>query len=467
MVWNLLNKIVELDLKKLVTIFLIGLVQIYLGRMLGNSPMMGLLMALMIFLGIVALIKPDYLFLMIIGQIILVPSWISQYLPAGGKVGYFTLNVLTLALVALVTNKNVFRQKQKFVQIVPFLFLLYIFIQSLNIFDKETFMIYMRLFVAPIIFFLLIKFFVTMDNIKKIFDVLIISGIIASIVMIIEFIFFGQPLLAVPDSAYHWTEGSTFRPGGTLGAAPNMGVVLSMLLPLSIAKLIKNKDMGLVYKLAPAIISTGIFLSFTRAPWLGAIVALIAFVLTSGHYKRWMIISILASAFTYLFYFNYVQETLPIADIIYRQTMTSRFEVWRVAANLLTTDYVNLFIGRGFWHSASILTTGITVSGAINIHNTYLALLIDFGIIGFLIFMSWTLSLLVKAFAMKDVDSQRVERASIIASIIAFLTASFFGSFLQYGENINFLFFTVMALLVHIFLDDKTLNVTKNSDNNE
>lgn len=442
----MINKISGIDLKKISIIFFIGLVELFFGRSLGAFPLFGIIAFGFLVIIIVAIVNPENIYYLFIFQIILVPQWVDQYLPVGGRIGYLALFIFLLTFLTMITKSNL-KFKFYYYDFFIFIFLILAYVRSYDVLNKDISTQFFKLLIIPIFFYFLIRIIgFRKEQISKIFDLLIISGMISVGVMIFEFIFLSKPLFSIPGYSYYWTEGATFRPGGTLGAAPNMGVVLSMILPLSIAKVMQKK-VSVFYRLSPVIMSLGIFLSFTRAPWLGALIGVTVFVLISTQFRRWLVISIVAGLLIYFFYFNYVQEILPISNVLYRQTMSSRLSVWSTAVDLLSSSPLVFIFGKGYWHSQAL--SGVGIVGSLSLHNDYLSILVDFGIVGLLSYILWILSVCYRAF--RSMDLGKIEVSSLLAAIIAFITAGFFGSFLQYSININLLFFLLAALLSHYY----------------
>lgn len=434
----MLNKIAELDLKKLVTIFLIGLVQIYLGRMLGNSPMMGLFLSMMILGGVIAIIKPEYFLLLFIAQIILVPPWVSNYMPALNKFGYFTSMLLALLIIQMITQK--FRMKFHSGDIVLGLFALYIIGSSIYYFDALVFSYLIKYLLAPIAFYFVIRnLSLNKQALQKILDVLIISACIAVCLMVVEFLFFSKPLLSNPNYEYFWKEGNSFRAAGTIGAATTMGIVLAMILPISIGRILIDSK-NIFYKIAPFIIGVGILLSFTRAAWIGALAGLLAYALFSKQFKRSLAVTFSTSLFIYIFYFQYIEQILPIADVVGRNTSSIRMVLWNLALDKVLNNNLSLMFGNGYWQSASIVFS----SQFFTTHNDFLSMILDFGLVGLSLFVLW---LLLNIKRNLSLDKYGAQSSSIIAGIIAFTTSSLTHNSLQFVENINFLLFLLVALL--------------------
>lgn len=172
---------------------------------------------------------------------------------------------------------------------------------------------------------------------------------------------------------------------------PNMlGAYLVIVFPFAMAQmLLEQKGFNrFIYFVCSASLLVCIILTYSRGAWLGAIVALAIFLLTSNFRNIWMLL--LGAASIPVWIYLLPQSILNRFNSIFAMSDSStvyRFNTWKGVWSMISD---NIWTGIGYGESAfKQVYPQYAVSGTETVmhsHNIFLQVLVEMGIIGFIVF---------------------------------------------------------------------------------
>lgn len=247
--------------------------------------------------------------------------------------------------------------------------------------------------------------------------------------------------------------GRAFHSGRFQGILQNpngLAVLCAMLLPLSLWRVLetgKNKTLFILMLIS-------LFLAASRGSIIASVLSLGYLILLSSNKQRSLIFFASLSFFFIFawaidtlarpFFLNYIRvETIP--------TGAGRFEVWPIAIDLILD---RPFFGYGFGIEDKLIQLKRIVllhhPGGY-FHNSYLGLVLQLGIMGFVLFFLPLLVLLLKEITLKKDDSIPLLRHALFASFMAGLICAVFESFIYSVGNAQAFPFWIIVMLLTFY----------------
>jgi len=239
---------------------------------------------------------------------------------------------------------------------------------------------------------------------------------------------------------------------------PNsIGIICALLIPLSLWKFLETKKKSALILFFLMLAS--LLLSASRGSINATVIGLGYFIYIRSKKYRPLVFSFTMSFVLILiwivetlakqYFIGYIRaETLP--------TGAGRFEVWPIALNLIIDKPI---LGYGFGIEEKILQIKHIVPhlhpGGY-FHNSYLGMMLQLGIPGFIIFYTPLLILIFKEVFLRQNKQISSLRYALQASVIAGLSCAFFESWVySVGNSQAFPFWVIVMLLTFYHYKDK------------
>ncbi|MGD0487409.1 MAG: O-antigen ligase family protein [Syntrophorhabdales bacterium] len=250
------------------------------------------------------------------------------------------------------------------------------------------------------------------------------SGIVPGIIAIYGFVFSTRILELPPELQ----SAGVFRVNGTFPNTSDLAIYMALIIPTQVFPVItrmrkttaiRMDAMFLYFACAISVVS--LILTFTRAPFLVLLLTLgllMAFQSTTSKVKTIFLGLMLASLVAVLIPYS-ASEMARVGE----NTVASRLINWHLAFSNISSG--SLFIGRGLESFRSISFGG-------QVHNDYLKLLLETGIIGLSLYLMVIFKELVPQLKLffrlrKDVsDADFVISSSLVACFIEYILLSAF-----------------------------------------
>lgn len=274
-------------------------------------------------------------------------------------------------------------------------------------------------------FYLLIPGLLTSKkDISKVVRWIGLSGIVPGIIAIYGFVFSTRILELPPELQ----SAGVFRVNGTFPNTSDLAIYMALIIPTQVFPVItrmrkttaiRMDAMFLYFACAISVVS--LILTFTRAPFLVLLLTLgllMAFQSTTSKVKTIFLGLMLASLVAVLIPYS-ASEMARVGE----NTVASRLINWHLAFSNISSG--SLFIGRGLESFRSISFGG-------QVHNDYLKLLLETGIIGLSLYLMVIFKELVPQLKLffrlrKDVsDADFVISSSLVACFIEYILLSAF-----------------------------------------
>jgi O-antigen ligase len=200
---------------------------------------------------------------------------------------------------------------------------------------------------------------------------------------------------------------------------------------------------------AGAICMLALFLTSSRGGLIALGVALIAAVVLGGRRRGTMIAAALGAVLVTVFYFATIAPDAVRERVTHPEGGTGRVDIWKVGWRMVEANPIH-GVGSGNFTTASIhylLQPGKLVRDDFIVdtpkvaHNTYLQILAELGIVGFLLFITILLFSFVcavkahrAAAAAGDRELDIIARATVVA--LAALFAAYFFVSRDYGKQL-------------------------------
>ena len=200
---------------------------------------------------------------------------------------------------------------------------------------------------------------------------------------------------------------------------------------------------------AGVICMLALFLTSSRGGLIALAVALIVAVFLGGRRRGTMLVAALGAILVTVFYFATIAPADVRERVIHPEGGTGRVDIWTVGLRMVKDNAVQ-GVGSGNFTTSSIhylLEPGVLLRDDFIIdtpkvaHNTYLQILAELGIVGFVLFMTILLFSLVCAFkahrvaaAAGDRELDIIARATVVA-LVALFSAYVFVS-RDYGKQL-------------------------------
>jgi O-antigen ligase len=253
---------------------------------------------------------------------------------------------------------------------------------------------------------------------------------------------------------------------------PNaFGSICAILLPLSLWRSLETKKQGDLLLFLMMFI--GLLLSASRGSMQAAATGLGYFIYR--HSKKYKPLVFFSSISCILILFWVIEVLIKEFFKLYIRAETipvlgGRLEVWPLALNFFADRPI---FGYGFGTEEQLLPLkGIThiLKGTtrlifekhfgLYVHNAYLGMLLQLGIVGFILFFVPLFILLFKELSLRRDSPIPSLRYALQASLMAGLTVAFYESFIySVGNTVAFPFWIIVMLLVFCRYQDKEKNI--------
>lgn len=367
---------------------------------------------------------------------------------------YYSIIILFYILLSLILNKKKINFDKYFIYWGWFI-LITLFSWPLSFILKNySFLTYP---VTAISLYILLKYYCNNRDYLFFIKTIIITAVIQSIIGISQS-FWGYPIFEKITPTIYESErnylayiipsiSALVRQGnGTYEHFNGLGAYLAIALPISYGYYKSVHSLKTIFIFV--IISLGVITTFSRGALLGAFTGLFFIIVLSAK-KKFNIFLLSGIIFIGLFFLwgvivSYSQTT---------QNYSIRVYTWAVAFNTALENPFKLIYGYGpFYFREKLLGLYGTIT---NLHSGQLQILLELGIIGFLIFIS----LFRDAMKIASIYRKNIASVSITAGLLAFFVHQIFDN--SYFGNTGILWF---ALLVIIFTI-KNENIFQLKDN--
>lgn len=240
-------------------------------------------------------------------------------------------------------------------------------------------MIFAGIFFVKILFSQVVSVYLRDKDVKNVFIILSLSGIIVSIIGLLQMVLgtFDMPVSWVDSEIYqvNFRVFSTFSNPNILAGFLNLVIIIGLITVMYH----KEKAMMVLGTMGMSVSIIALLFTYSRGGWISLCLALI---IASLFEKRFIKYSLLLIVLFLSFdYFNGVGRLVP-DNILKDSSISYRFEIWIASIKIFLENYL-FGIGSGTsWYYvhqySSVINTYIRHS-----HNLYLQGLIDVGIIGF------------------------------------------------------------------------------------
>jgi O-antigen ligase len=278
---------------------------------------------------------------------------------------------------------------------------------------------------------------------------LFIAGTVAAIPLFYEFFVAHRPLFTNGNIYYWQGAGGLFRPGGTFGGAPQAVIALSMTTLCGLGLLIASSRRVRVPLFAALALSiTAMVLTFTRAGLIGFAAGALILVAASRRTALGPLLVVLAALGVVA-----VLVVLPSLagqswyneGVVRHGTFADRETRWRVAWPVITNSPEHFIAGHGVNSLLVGHPTGLSgqpqhdlaavpILIAVSPHSQYFRALLEQGVIGLTLLLTWLLGSVVQALnRLRSVRDERTRAilAACAAGIVSVLIASLAGDALR------------------------------------
>jgi len=291
---------------------------------------------------------------------------------------------------------------------------------------------YSLIIISPFLIFILV---INIENsefykfLKNFMDFSLIAGCIISFYSIFTFYEIGFKFsMRIPSFWQHYNLVAAF---------------LMLLIIFNISILIYSKDTSKkIYILSLLILITGLILTQTRAVLLGVVLALIIFIFK----KPRLIIPISIFFFIAVFLFwGLITDRLTSVINFYADISTlGRIQAWLTSIELIKE---NLLLGYGFDSYIKLRDTVFSNYFVVtnHSHSTYLGLILELGLIGFLLYFSFYIKAIYYSFFSRKIKNNFFPFvAGLQASLLVLLIIFFFEPyFTPFGAITVFIWFLI------------------------
>ena len=300
------------------------------------------------------------------------------------------------------------------------------------------------------IYFLIVNSYIRKTWIYRGINLIIITASIVSVVAIIDG---GTSLLNSLDLEF-FSSIST-RLDAVLGNPNILGAYLVIVFPFILAQMASSKRTSsqIVFFICAAVTAICIVLTWSRGAWLGAIVALVVFLIVYNFRTVWFIL-ISASAVPLLAY------VLP-TDIINRflsifkmedSSILHRFKIWNGAMSMISD---NIFTGIGVGQSAFDAVfpkyAELGTETVEHTHSLYLQIFAELGIVGLVLFAIIIFMFVQKCFVGIKTRRRGGKSRNMIAAGLASVCASLVmgvTDYIWYNTRVLLIFWIMIGLTV-------------------
>jgi len=229
-----------------------------------------------------------------------------------------------------------------------------------------------------IMFFLIARNILKLDDLFKIIKIMIAVCIIESIIIIFQFLGMGGSLFSTTT---HGGAGS-LRFGGTLGVG-GIAIILQILIPIVMVLLLMKEEAGInkgYLRLYLFLFTVALLLTQTRTAWVAVVIS--TFIISYFYRKLWLIWLMGVVAGIYMIPFGRAR-LLSILDPRLAYYVVDRLAIW---AEGLRLYFGNLLLGVGKGNFG-FFSRFYGVFGINYAHNQYLTIAAEMGTVGLIVFM--------------------------------------------------------------------------------
>jgi hypothetical protein len=398
-----------------------------------------------------------------------------------GSLPFINLQKITLSLISIywVSTKILRRKKVLVGPPIVRLLLIYAFLQALSlittIYGKASLFAYIRYWLENyLIFFMVIDLIRSKEDIIRVFNTLILSAIVVSIIGLIHYITGRYPLSFVPssslfDSLWMYYEWANIRLGiqrinSVFTHTIILGMFLNLVIPAALIFLIsrpfQNKRMQ--YIAAIVILTASLILTLSRAAWMGAVVSF-TIILWLWQGRQWRYMPFLPIVIACIMMFFGGDRFLPASGAIFFSSFRVIGFEPSAAFNIEGLSQLsNSTLDRGpailaAWSkimSRPILGYGVigndlTVIGYQGDIFYFLKLALDSGLLSLLVFLLFCGTLVINLYRRAKEEEDPVKNGLIViclASVAAYLVSLQGATF----PDVSYVFWIVCGIAVNL-----------------
>ena len=361
---------------------------------------------------------------------------------------YFSFYVLFVFVIFFIDKLNTgFRDFYVYSFIFWLLLLTYgLYKVTDSIVKSEAFYYYYITILIPFLIFLIF----TNSNLKmkfldKFFNLLFISGI--------RLAFYSFYLLSTINFEFRYRIPSLWNHYNLVAAY----FMVLLLFNLSFLVNTKFSKRSFLYIVSLVIIMLGLIMTQTRGIWLATLIAILFYILKRP--KLFIPVSIVILAIIALFYGIIVDRFFSVVNFGSDVSSIGRLQAW-IASVILIKD--NLFWGYGFDAFRYLRDNVFSVYFVIlpHPHNTYLTLMLELGLFGFVIYISFFVKAFYYAIKLrKTSEDSSVNKYldGIQLSFVAFLVAFMFEPYFTVLGAITFVLWILISLSFYLYYNHNNL----------
>lgn len=296
-----------------------------------------------------------------------------------------------------------------------------------------------------------IMFAIINSPLKKKDYQLIFNGLIG-MAMLVSFYALYQFVAGVPMGS-GWVDpsqnpGLTVRVFGTFENPNTFAEYLILILPLVVARGIQNlyekKWLSACFMALPAgVMLVALLMTASRGGWLGFAFGSVIFVLLIN--MKFIIPMIIGGVGMIPLLPKSIIHRISTIGSLSDSSNLYRYNLWKSSAEIVK-DFFVTGIGTGYMAFRSITPYYMKNMAPYHTHNTYLQTLVEFGLIGLILFLTWCFLLF------KDgADTARKSNDFVVRLYSAAITAGFC-SILLHGIAEHILYYSKIMLLFWVFV---------------
>ena len=445
---------------------IIIIVSIITGVISSLRPLLFTAVVLVGFLLLIMILKFESILMITIFLYPLIPQYVGLDLW-----GMIVINLQRLLLAGLflawLFRKVIRREKMFHKTPLNLIIVVFLILRLISVIFSMDFRISLFNFISEVLtyflfYFLVIDTFRINKQIKKVMNILIISGIFVSVLGIFEFLFktnIYSYLNPVRENigltaAQIQSRIGFFRIEAGLGHSIVLGMYLVALIPFLLFQLLAASTVKrFLLLLSFGIISLGILFSFSRSAWIAYLFVLICYVL-KYHFKFFPVIVLLILLLSLQIYYNYV----PLASImeITKQTVSS--EAKSEIRTSITGRVSQLKTGIPIALQKPLTGYGIRLSreagGFPTLDNYYLVIMLESGILSLIALMFlYALIFLKLQYVIKIAKDNTTKNLafSLLVSILCFIIILFATAL----QTVFFIWWLIVALGMRLVINEK------------
>lgn len=294
------------------------------------------------------------------------------------------------------------------------------------------------------------------EDMEKIVMTMIIIGVITSLIGIIQTLAGPQAAFNTGKELFTIDQGQTMRAYGSLGHPNQLAGYLILLIPITFIQFVEstNRVKRSLLGLGAIVICTALILTFSRGGWLAIMLVGIILIYLNIPKKMAMIVALVAALSAVVFILNYgplgktksavMERVVSFAQPEKEDSVNFRGVCYQTGFKMFQ-QHPWLGFGAGNYQANinKYFNESYYAWEAINkhIHNWYLQLLIEVGLIGLLAFLWIVFNLfkrLINCWLQLDERYEWQHLSGVMAAITAFLIHNLFDVLVIYARGIHF-----------------------------